>query len=80
MHYLSGQCEELTTRGVNVTGVCDESLADYLEQQDLLTKEFPTDKEQFIVILDEFKQKRALEEEENAAREANTPSWTEGLE
>ena len=30
MHYLSGKCEEQTAKCVNVTGVCDATLKDYL--------------------------------------------------
>ena len=30
MHYLSGQCEEQTAKCVNVTGVFDATLKDYL--------------------------------------------------
>ena len=35
MHYLSGQCEEQTAKGVNVTGVCDATLKDYLSATDV---------------------------------------------
>ena len=80
MHYLSGQCEEQTIKGVNVTEVCDTFLSDYLKSRNLLTKDFPTDTERFNAILDEFNQKKALEEQEKASEEADIPSWTEGLE
>ena len=56
MHYLSGQCEEQTAKGVNVTGVCTATLRDYLTTKDLYTKDFPTDTERFNTILDQFKQ------------------------
>jgi hypothetical protein len=50
----------------------------------LLTKDFPTDTDRFNVLLNEFEQKVTLEEEalqqEEAREEANTPSWTKGLE
>jgi hypothetical protein len=80
MHYLSGQCEEQTVKGINVIEVCNTTLSDYLKSRDLLTKDFPTDTERFNAILDEFYQKRASEEQEAAQREANTPSWAEGSE
>jgi hypothetical protein len=80
MHYLSGQCEEQTAKGVNVTGVCDATLRDYLSTQNLYTQDFPTDTERFNTILDEFKQKRTSEIQEAAQTEANKPSWAEGLE
>ena len=38
MHYLSGQCEELTSKGVNVTMVCDDILAYYLRSQQTIHK------------------------------------------
>ncbi len=84
MHYLSGQCEEQTAKGVNVTMVCDDILAYYLRSQNLMTKDFPTDTERFNTLLDEFKQKEALEGQEAAQAaaeaEANIPSWTKGLD
>jgi hypothetical protein len=80
MHYLSGQCEEQTAKGVNVTEVCNASLSDYLKSRDMLTKDFPTDTERFSAILDEFNQKRVSEEREKASEEANTPSWAKGLD
>jgi hypothetical protein len=80
MQYLSGQCEEQTAKGVNVTGVCDSTLSDYLEKRDLLTKDYPTDREQFNTIMDRFMQKRAANEQKQAAEEANTPSWAKGLD
>jgi hypothetical protein len=80
MHYLSGQCEEQTAKGVNVTGVCDATLKDYLSTKNLYTKDFPIDTEQFNAILDEFKQGEAAEKQEAAQKEANKPSWAEGLE
>jgi len=84
MHYLSGQCEELTAKGVNVTMVCDDILAYYLRSQQLFTKDFPTDTQRFNSVLDEFRQNKASEEEarqqEEAREEANTPSWTKNLE
>jgi hypothetical protein len=66
MHYLSGQCEEETSKGVNVTEVCDYFLSEYLKSRDLFTKDFPTDVERFNAVLDEFKHKLALEEQEMA--------------
>jgi hypothetical protein len=84
MHYLSGQCEELTAIGVNVTMVCDDTLAYYLRSQQLYTKDFPTDIERFNSVLAEFKQNEASEEQERAQEEAqeeaNNPSWAENLE
>jgi hypothetical protein len=80
MHYLSGQCEDLTAKGVNVTMVCDDILASFLQSQQLYTKDFPTDTERFNSLLDVFRQKEASEEQETAKREANKPSWAEGLE
>jgi hypothetical protein len=80
MHYLSGQCEEQTAKGVNVTGVCDTALSDYLSVKNLYTKDFPTYTERFNTILDEFKQKRTSEKQEAAQTEANKPSWAENLE
>jgi hypothetical protein len=80
MHYLSGQCEELMAKGANVTGVCNENLRIYLSSHDLLTNDYPTDREQFNSILDEFNQKKAAAEQERATEEANTPSWTKELE
>lgn len=80
MHYLSGQCEEQTAKGVNVTEVCDTFLSDYLKSRDLFTKDFPTDTERFNAILDEYNQKKASEEQEKASEEANTPSWAKGLD
>jgi len=80
MHYLSGQCEEQTTKGVNVTRLCNTFLSDYLKAQDLYTRDFPTDTERFNTILDELKQKEAMEEQERASEEANRPSWAENLE
>lgn len=80
MHYLSGQCEEQTAKGVNVTEVCNELLSDYLKDRDLYTKDFPIDIMHFGALMDEFKQKRALEEQENAREKANTPTWSEDLE
>jgi hypothetical protein len=59
MHYLSGQCEEQTAKGGNVTKVCDSTLRDYLSTQNLYTKDFPTDTERFNSVLDEFKQNEA---------------------
>jgi hypothetical protein len=79
MHYLSGQCEELTAKGANVTMVCDDILANYLLSQQLYTKDFPTDTERFNAILDEFKQRQAAEEQEAAQMEANEPSWAENI-
>jgi hypothetical protein len=58
--------------GVNVTQVCDQFLADYLESRNLLTKEFPTDKERFNTVLNEFQQKEALEGEEQQQEEARS--------
>jgi hypothetical protein len=80
MHYLSGQCEELTAKGVNVTMVCDDILASFLRSQQLYTKDFPTDTERFNSLLDVFRQIEASEEQETANREANKPSWAENLE
>jgi hypothetical protein len=80
MHYLSGQCEELTAKGANVTQVCDSSLRDYLSTKSLYTKDFPTDTERFNSVLDEFRQNEASEEQESASREANKPSWAENLD
>lgn len=80
MHYLSGQCEELTAKGVNVTMVCDDILAYYLQTQQLYTKDFPTDIERFNSVLAEFKQNVASEEQQRASEEANKPSWAENLE
>ena len=80
MHYLSGQCEEQTASGANVTAVCNTMLSGYLEDHDLLTKNFPTDREQFNTIMEEFDRQRALEEQEIATEETNTPSWTKDLE
>jgi hypothetical protein len=80
MHYLSGQCEELTPQGANVTEVCDTILSDYLSAQGLYTKDFPTDTERFNTVLDEFTQKEAQKKQEAASKEANKPSWTENLE
>lgn len=79
MHYLSGQCEEETAKGVNVTEVCDYFLSDYLKSRNLFTKDFPTDTERFNAVLDEFKQNEALEKQEAASKEANKPSWAEDL-
>ena len=78
MHYLSGQCE-ITPKVVNVTGVCDTDLRDYLSMKNLYTSDFPTDTERFTTILDEFKQKRTSEMQEAAQKEASKPSWTENL-
>jgi hypothetical protein len=80
MHYLSGQCEELTAKGVNVTMVCDDILAYYLRSQQLYTKDFPTDTERFSSVLDKFRQNVASEDQERANREANKPSWAENLQ
>ena len=80
MHYLSGQCEELTAKGANVTGVCNENLRIYLSSHDLLNDDFPTDREQFDSILEDFNQNQDTEEQDRATEEANTPSWTKGLE
>jgi hypothetical protein len=80
MHYLSGQCEELIAKGVNVTMVCDDILAYYLRSQQLYTKDFPTDIERFNSVLAEFKQNVASEEQQMASKEANKPSWAENLE
>jgi hypothetical protein len=80
MHYLSGQCEEQTAIGANVTQVCTQDLWVYLQIRDLFTKDFPTDEERFNELLDEYNQKVALAREEYAEREANTPSWAENLE
>lgn len=80
MHYLSGQCEEQTAKGANVTQVCDATLSGYLSAQNLYTNDFPTDTERFNALLHEFKQNEALEEQEAASREANKPSWAENLE
>jgi hypothetical protein len=79
MHYLSGQCEEQIAKGANVTQVCDATLRDYLQTQNLYTKDYPTDAERFNSVLDDYKQKVALEEQESANREANKPSWAENL-
>jgi hypothetical protein len=79
MHYLSGQCEEQTAKGANVTEVCDTFLSDYLKSRGLFAKDFPTDTERFNAILDEYNQKKASEEQENAREETNTPSWAEDL-
>ena len=79
MHYLSGQCEEQTTKGANVTKVYDYTLSDYLSAQNLYTKDFPTDTERFNSVLDQFKQNEVLEEQERASKEANKPSWAENL-
>jgi hypothetical protein len=73
MHYLSGQCEEQATKGANVTQVCDATLKNYLSIKNLYTKDFPTDTERFNTILDQFKQKRTLEKQEAAQKEANKP-------
>jgi hypothetical protein len=80
IHYLSGQCEEQTAKGVNVTKLCNTFLSDYLKAQDLFTKDYPTDTERFNTVLEEHNQRMALEEQEKAREEANTPSWAEGLE
>ena len=80
MQYLSGQCEEQTAKGVNVTEVCNTTLSDYLKSRDLLTKDFPTDTELFNAILEEFNQKGASAEQKAAQKEANTPSWAKGLD
>jgi hypothetical protein len=40
MQYLSGQCEEQDAKGVNVTMVCDDTLAQYLGSRNLLTKDY----------------------------------------
>jgi hypothetical protein len=80
MHYLSGQCEEQTAKGVNVTIVCDTFLSNYLKSRDLLTKDFPIDTERFNTVLNEFDRKTALEEQEIATEEANIPSWTKELQ
>jgi hypothetical protein len=80
MHYLSGQCEGQTAKGVNVTMVCDDNLAYYLESRNLLTKDFPTDTERFNTLSGEFRQEEAMEEQERASEEANRPSWAENLE
>lgn len=80
MHYLSGQCEELTAKGANVTQVCDSTLRDYLSTKNLYTNDFPTDTERFNSVLDEFRQNEASREQERASREANKPSWAENLE
>lgn len=80
MHYLSGQCEEQTATGANVTAVCNTMLSGYLEDHDLLTKNFPTDREQFNTIMEEFDRQTAIEEQEKTTEEANTPSWTKDLE
>lgn len=79
MHYLSGQCEQ-TPKGVNVTGVCNTTLRDYLSAKDLYTKDYPTDTERFNTILDRYKQNEVSEEQASAQKEANKPSWAEGLE
>ena len=66
--------------GANVTEVCNTMLSGYLEEHDLLTKDFLTDREQFNSIVDEFERKASLEEQQNASEGANTPSWTNDLE
>jgi hypothetical protein len=80
MHYLSGQYEEQTAKGVNVTQICDTFLSRYLGSRDLLTNDFPTDTKRFSALLDEFKQNVASEEQQRASKEANKPSWAENLE
>ena len=84
MHYLSGQCEEQTAKGANVTELCDAILINYLRVQNLFTKDYPTDTERFNTVLEEYNQRKALEEQERAQEkaqeEANTPSWTKELE
>jgi hypothetical protein len=80
MHYLSGQCEEQTAKGANVTEVCDTFLSDYLVSRGLFTKDYPTDTERFNTVLEEYNQKEALEEQEKAQEEANRPSWADNLE
>jgi hypothetical protein len=80
MHYLSGQCEDLMAKGVNVTEVCTLALSDYLEEHDLFTKDFPIDTGRFSAILDEYYQNEASKEQEKAQEEANKPSWAEDLE
>ena len=80
MHYLSGQCEEQTPKGVNVTGVCNVTLRDYLSAKDLYTKDYPTDTERFNAILDQFKQNEVSEKQAAAQKEASKPSWAESLD
>ena len=52
---------------ISLTEVCAYFLSDYLKSRDLFTKDFPTDTERFDAILDEFKQKEALVEQERAS-------------
>jgi hypothetical protein len=80
MHYLSGQCEEQTAKGVNVAELCNTFLSDYLKAQDLFTKDYPTDTERFNAVLEEYNQRKVSEEQEKAQEEANKPSWAENLE
>ena len=80
MHYLSGQCEEQTAKGVNVTRLCNTFLSDYLKAQNIFTKNYPTDTERFNVVLEEHNQKKASEEQEKVQEEANEPNWAQDLE
>jgi hypothetical protein len=80
MHYLSGQCEAQTTIGAELMEVCSGSLRQYLSSQDLLTKDFPTDRERFNELFDELKENEVLEEQEQAQEEADTPSWAKDLD
>lgn len=80
MHYLSGQCEEQTAKGANVTRLCNTFLSDYLKAQEIFTRDFPSDTERFNAVLNELEQKEALEEQEKASEEANIPSWAKDLD
>ncbi len=41
LHYLSGQCEEQTAAGANLTEVCNETLSNFLKAAGLIHKGFP---------------------------------------
>lgn len=71
MHYISGKCEEASTKGIEMEKICDKSLIDYLELYDLNNRNFPTDDEQFSEIVAKYLQGR----QEAVEKEANKPSW-----
>jgi hypothetical protein len=77
MHYMSGKCEEMKTKGIKMEKICNLSLSGYLKDKGLYTKDFPTDTERYNEILGDFIPLHAQVLKQRAEAEANKPTWME---